>query len=54
MSPTTRERLKQFHTCFAADDRVPFTLSDLEELIGDYQQFTGRAGLSESHGHERG
>jgi adenylosuccinate lyase len=27
----------------AADDRIPFTLSELDELIGDHQQFTGRA-----------
>jgi len=27
----------------AADERIPFFLSELEELIGNYQQFTGRA-----------
>nr|WP_320012819.1 adenylosuccinate lyase [uncultured Desulfobulbus sp.] len=29
----------------SADDRVPFETKELEELIGDYQQFTGRAGM---------
>ena len=28
----------------AQDDRVPFATKELEELVGDYQQFTGRAG----------
>jgi len=27
----------------ATDDRMPFTQSELENLIGDYKQFTGRA-----------
>ena len=27
----------------AADDSIPFTLSDLESIISDFQQFTGRA-----------
>jgi adenylosuccinate lyase len=27
----------------AKDDRIPFDQSDLEELIGNYQEFTGRA-----------
>jgi len=27
----------------AADDEIPFTLSDLENMIGNFQQFTGRA-----------
>ena len=29
----------------STDDRVPFETKELEELIGDYQQFTGRAGM---------
>ncbi len=29
----------------AADDRVPFSAGDLEAMIGDYQQFTGRASM---------
>jgi len=32
----------------SADDRVPFETKELEELIGDYQQFTGRAGMQTS------
>jgi adenylosuccinate lyase len=27
----------------AADDSIPFTLSDLQAMIGNFQQFTGRA-----------
>jgi adenylosuccinate lyase len=27
----------------AEDERVPFSLNELEKLIGDYQEFTGRA-----------
>lgn len=27
----------------AADDGIPFTLPDLETMIGNFQQFTGRA-----------
>jgi adenylosuccinate lyase len=27
----------------AADDRIPFELEELEGLIGNYQEFTGRA-----------
>lgn len=29
----------------AADDRVPFSAGELEAMIGDYQQFTGRASM---------
>ena len=29
----------------AEDNRVPFDAKELEELVGDYQQFTGRAGM---------
>ena len=29
----------------AQDERVPFDTQELEELVGDYQQFTGRAGM---------
>jgi len=29
----------------AGDDRVPFNRTELEQLIGDYQQFTGRAAM---------
>jgi adenylosuccinate lyase len=28
----------------AKDERVPFTAGELDQLVGDYQQFTGRAG----------
>lgn len=28
----------------AADERIPFTLAELESMISDYNQFTGRAG----------
>jgi adenylosuccinate lyase len=27
----------------AKDDAIPFTLSELEDMIGNFQQFTGRA-----------
>lgn len=27
----------------AGDDRIPFSIKELQEIIGDYQQFTGRA-----------
>jgi adenylosuccinate lyase len=27
----------------AADDRIPFTIKELQDIIGDYHQFTGRA-----------
>lgn len=30
-------------TRLADDERVPFSIDELKELIGDYQQFTGRA-----------
>jgi adenylosuccinate lyase len=29
----------------AADDRIPFDFSELNNLLGDYQQFTGRAAM---------
>lgn len=29
----------------ATDDRVPFSAGELEAMIGDYQQFTGRASM---------
>ena len=29
----------------AADDRIPFDFSELDSLLGDYQQFTGRAAM---------
>ncbi|MDD2462931.1 MAG: adenylosuccinate lyase [Desulfobulbus sp.] len=32
----------------AQDERVPFATQELEELVGDYQQFTGRAGQQTS------
>ncbi len=32
----------------ASDERVPFDAQELAELVGDYQQFTGRAGMQTS------
>jgi adenylosuccinate lyase len=29
----------------AKDDRIPFTIDEINGLLGDYQQFTGRAAM---------